>query len=93
MAAARSPKASVNSTLISTTTTPKPTPMANAAPSTTGQAGARVIATAPATSRVVASRSQVRADSRCSSPHQPIPVVAPKKWALSTSADPPPPTP
>ena len=41
----------------------------------------------------VAPRSQVRAAGRRSSPHQPIPVMAPAKWALRTSAEPPPPTP
>jgi hypothetical protein len=48
---------------------------------------------APATSRAVAARSQVRGARRRSSPHQAIPVMAPAKWALRTSADPPPPTP
>ena len=93
MAVVRSPKASANSTLISTTTTPKPTPSPNAAASTTGQAGAKAIPTAPPAARVAATTSQVRGARRRSSPHQPIPVMAPAKWRLSTSADPPPPTP
>jgi hypothetical protein len=93
MAVARSPNPSANSTLISTTTTPKPTPSPNAAASTNGQAGAKAIPTAPATSRTAATTSQVRGARRRSSPHQPIPVIAPAKWALRTSADPPPPTP
>ena len=93
MAGARSPKASASSTLISTTTTPNPTPRPNAAASTSGQVGAKAIPVAPATSRAVATRSQVRAANRRSRPHQPIPVMAPAKWAVRTSADPPPPTP
>ncbi len=93
MAVARWPNASANSTLISTTTTPNPTPRPNAAASTTGHAGANAIPAAPATSRTTATSSQVRGARRRSSPHQAIPVIAPAKWALSTSADPPPPTP
>src|SRR5918993_2583330 len=93
MAVARSPKPSANSTLISTTTTPNPTPSPKAATSTTAQAGANATPAAPATSSSTATASQVRAASPRCSPHQPIPVIAPPKWALSTSADPPPPTP
>ena len=58
MAAVRRPNTSAKTTLMATTTTPKPVPRPKAAASTSGQDGAKAMPTAPAASRAVAAPSR-----------------------------------